>query len=117
MRNRLMWIKSYMQRSLTYLSLLNSGMILFLFLGKLKEIGYISFDLKIYVIPLFLGTLLILCFIGWIEVRFLKGWQTEAEISFNLSPPFKEMKRKIDLIYNKLDIEEGTHLMQKEKVQ
>lgn len=101
-RNKLMYWKTYMSRAIGYASIMNSGMLLFLFLSKLKETGWISFDLDKYFLMIFFLTFVILISIGWFEIRFLKGIQEESTIAFALTPPMVEMKDKIDYLYNKL---------------
>ena len=96
-----MWIKKYITRTTTYTSLVSSCMILFLFLSRLKETGWISFDIGKYFIPIFIGGFVLLLIVGWIDVNFLKALQSEATIGFNLTPPMVEMKKKIDYLYEK----------------
>jgi hypothetical protein len=105
-RTKIMYWKTYMSRAIGYASIMNSGMLLFLFLSKLKETGWISFDIDAYFLPIFFMTFVILITIGWIEVKFLKGIQEEASIGFALTPPMVEMKEKLDYMYDKLKKEE-----------
>jgi len=96
LRKRLMLFKQYISRTTTYLSVVNAGMILFLFLGKLKEAGYIQADLDKFVIAIFLIGLTILLVLGWLDIKYLKAMQEENTINFYLQPPMVDMKDKID---------------------
>ena len=98
-RHKLMLGKQYISRTNTYLSLINSGMILFLFLSRLKEKGFIQTDLEKYFFIIFGGGLVTLLILGWFDIKFLKGMQAENTIAWNLTPPQVEMKEKIDEMY------------------
>lgn len=98
-RSRLMSFKQYISRTTTYLSIINAGMILFLFLSKLKELGVIDWPLEKYTIIIVIGGILMLLIIGWFEIKVLKGIQEENKIAFYYQPPMVEMKGKIDEMY------------------
>ena len=98
-RNKLMLFKQYISRTTTYLSIVNAGMILFLFLSKLKEAGYISMELDKYFYIIFVTGIISLLIIGWIDIKYLKAMQAENTIGFYFSPPMVEMKSKIDEMY------------------
>ena len=100
LRNKLMLFKQYISRTVTYLSIINSGMILFLFLSKLKEGGYISAELDKYFYIIFATGIISLLIIGWIDIKYLRAMQEENTIAFNLQPPMVEMKNKIDEMYD-----------------
>ena len=100
-RNKLMKFKLYMNRAVNYASIFNSGMLLFLVLVKLKEVGYITWDLDKYFIIIFITGFVLLLFIGWLEINIFKGIQEENNIGFSLTPPLVDMKNKIDYLYNK----------------
>jgi hypothetical protein len=94
-----MLFKQYISRTTTYLSVINAGMILFLFLSKLKEVGIIGWDLDKYTISIFIIGTLGLLVVGWFEIKILKGLQEESTIAFGYQPPMVEMKKKIDEMY------------------
>ena len=100
-RDYIMHSKQYIARTTSYLSLFNSGALAFLLLSKLKEVGYIEFEFNIYsLILFFVGTLILLRIIGWIDIKVLKGVQQEAKFVFKYSPDLVEMK---DMIQELLD--------------
>ena len=105
-RENIMLSKQFIHRTVTYVSIINSGMILFLFLAELKERGIISFDLDKYFIPIFVIGFIVLLLIGWFEVRVLRGFEEESRIGFNFTPQFVEMHNKINYIYDKLEVKE-----------
>jgi len=99
LRNWLMRMKFYVSRSATYLSLINLGMISFLFLSELKDKSYISFNIGNYYLPIIIGSLILFGLIGWFEVVILKGYREEARVNVINDPIHKEMKFKIDKLY------------------
>lgn len=98
-RRKLMLYKQYIGRTTTYLSIINAGMILYLFLSKLKEVGIIDWPIEQYAIWIVVIGVLILLFIGWFEIKILRGVHEENRISFYFTPPQVEMKEKIDEMY------------------
>ena len=100
-RRRLMKYKNYIARTTTYISIINYGMILFLFLSKLKELEIINVELDKYFLLLFVGGLLLLLCIGWFDINILRGMQEERSIIFELTPPWKEMKDKVNDLWEK----------------
>lgn len=107
LRNKLMLFKQYISRTVTYLSIINSGMILFLFLSKLKESRYIHANLDKYFYAIFIIGLILLLILGWIDIKFLRAMQEENTISFYLTPPQAEMKTKIDEMYADFKMRKG----------
>ncbi len=101
-RKKLLYMKQYLGRTVAYIGLINAGMLLFLFLTKLKESGTISFEIDKYIVPLVFLGLIILIFIGWFDVHVLRGMQEENIISFELNPRLVIMDEKINQINNKL---------------
>lgn len=100
--------KIYMLRTLAYMNIMNSGMILFLFLSKLKEAQYISFDISKYIVLIFVGGMIGLAFVGWIETNILGGFHEESTINFTYNPPMSDMRRKVNEIYTHLGLEKNT---------
>jgi hypothetical protein len=99
-RTKVMLFKQYIGRTTTYLSVINAGMILFLFLSRLKDAGVIFWDLDRYTLWIFTLGIILLLIVGWIEIKYLRGVHEENTISFSFTPPFVEMKEKIDEMYS-----------------
>jgi hypothetical protein len=95
--------KVYLTRTTTYISLINSGMILFLTLGRLKDAGIVNVDLSHLFFPLLIVGYLILFFIGWFEVRVFKGMQIELRQRFELNPAFARLEKAVKRIEDRLD--------------
>ncbi len=95
-RTKSMLAKQYVARTVTYVSLINSGMILFLFLIQLKGLGIVNFDIESYFIPIFIGGLICLFILGWLEIKLFKGIQEELRISFQFTPQLVEMQSKLN---------------------
>lgn len=102
-RDLLMRTKFYIGRSMTYVSLANTGMLIYLSLSSLKTLGYIHIDLGQYMIGIIIVTFALLIGWGWIETNYLKGYGAEAKFSYVNEPLHKEMNDKINLILNKLN--------------
>jgi hypothetical protein len=98
---KVIYIKIYMNRTMAYLSLINSVMILFLFLSNLKQRGIITWDLDRYYFLILLLGFLMLYFIGWLDLNILKAVHLENTINFERYPQFIDMKKKIDALYDK----------------
>lgn len=101
LRYKVFYLKQYMHRTASYLALLNSAMIIYLVLSQMYERGVINFNVEKYFFPLVVMGFCLLVFWGWFEVKILKGMQEEAAIGFNLTPPFVEMRDKINDLWNK----------------
>lgn len=102
-REWFMTAKLYILRTVSYISLINTSMLLFLMLSKLKELGVIGLDLeKVFILLIVVGVIGLYT-IGWFEIRVLKGMQQESIIAFNLNPLLKEMKGKIDIMYEEFE--------------
>lgn len=95
LRKILIELKLYVGRSNGYINLLNSGMILFLTLSRLKEFNYITFSIDKFIIPIFLCAVFVLVLFGWFEVRILRGLPTEYNRQMEYTPHFMEMKNMV----------------------
>jgi hypothetical protein len=101
LRNIFIRIKVYMKRTTSYLSMINTAMILFLFLSNLEKYG-IDIDIGQLIIPLFiLGVALTILF-GYIEDR-LGFYKEEQRTTQSRSPYFNEIVERLDKIEKNLD--------------
>ena len=98
-RTKLMLYKQYISRSNTYLSLIQSGMILYLFLARLKDAGFLPYHIEQYMTVIVIFGTWVLLLIGWFEIKVLKGIYAEATIAWEFTPPQVEMKSEIDEMY------------------
>ena len=89
--------KAYVQRSMSYVSIVNSGMILFLFLSKLQESGF-NINLQKFGIPIFILTLFILMILGYLE-DFFGFYSAEKQFGSSRDPyisAIKQMQKDIE---------------------
>jgi len=84
-RRFLMYVKFCMSRTIGYLSIVNSAMILLLLLDNF------GVDVKTYAIPIYVVGFIGLFILGFIEVKFFQGQQEESMIAFERSPYSMEM--------------------------
>jgi hypothetical protein len=91
--------KVWVHRSMSYVSLLNSGMILFLLLSRLEDYGF-DLEIKNWFFPIFIGSIFILLFVGYLDDR-LGFHREEHRASQKRNPYMKEILDKL----NKLESE------------
>ena len=95
-RNHLMKLKFFVRRAVTYLTMANTGMILFLFLIGLKEY---NINIGKMLIPVFILSAILLIIVGWLDYKF-GLFREEQKYIFSNVPQLE----KIDKIQE--DIEE-----------
>lgn len=95
-------MKVWWQRSNSYVSLANSSMLLFLFLSKLKDEGYINFEVVTWIIPLVLVGITILITAGYIDLEVLKIMSMEQKYNYSKIPQMAEIQDQLKIIENKL---------------
>ncbi len=98
-RSKLIMAKIYISRSTGYMSLVNSLLIILVFL-KVNE----NEVLQEYMYLIVIGWVILLIFIGWLEINVGKVLQIEAEKIFYLQKPFAEMKQDITDIKSKIEL-------------
>lgn len=98
-RRKIIAAKIMINRSLGYVSLVNAGMVLFLTLTKLRELGYINFDLSDNFFFIYFGGVAVLIIMGYVEIRLVKGLSEESRRNFEQNPMFMDMKKKLDELY------------------
>tara|TARA_Y100000310_G_scaffold118295_1_gene117152 strand:+ start:1025 stop:1372 length:348 start_codon:yes stop_codon:yes gene_type:complete len=100
-RELLVYSKVWAQRTMSWVAILNSGMILFLVLSKLQEYGIMVHITKWY-IPIFIGVLFLMVLFGYIEDR--AGFHREekrAEAAKN--PYMREIIERLARIEKKVN--------------
>jgi len=96
--------KIYIARTMSWVSIMNSLMLVFLVIERLSSLGVIKGDLGNSLIFVILIWFCLLVFLGWIEVKKIKFPQTESVKMLELNPPMKNAFIKIDNINKKMDI-------------
>jgi len=88
--------KVNVNRSMSYIALLNSGMILFLMLSKLQDYGF-SVHITRWFIPIFVISMIAMIFIGYVDYR-LGFHKEEARVSSSRNPYFEEIVERLDRV-------------------
>ena len=99
LRNFLIKLKVYMGRTGSYIGLINTAMILFLFLSNLEKYG-IDVDIKDWMIPIFIFGVIGMLTFGFLEYKFFYG--QEQKTTQSRSPYFKEIMERLDRIEKKI---------------
>ncbi len=100
LRNFLINAKVYMARTSSYLSLINTAMIFFLFLSNLEKYN-IDIDIRMWLIPLFVLGLLGMLLFGYLEYRFL--FRQEQKTTQSKNPYLNDIVERLDRIEKKLE--------------
>lgn len=85
---------------MSYISVLNSGMILFLLISKLQDHG-IKLSLTQWFFPIFLVTILTMITFGFLDSK-LGFFKTERKRQEQRSPHMMEIIKRLDRIERKL---------------
>jgi hypothetical protein len=94
--------KIYLTRSISYVTIINAGMILFLTLSDLKTKGIISWDVSKYFIPIFIISFIGALIVGYMDVNIIKGFSQENKRSLENNPAWTDLVNKVDSIYNEI---------------
>lgn len=102
LRKFLIYGKLWIQRTMSWIAIVNSGMILFLVLSKLQDYG-----MKIYItawfIPIYFAVIILMIFFGYLEDK--AGFhREEARAETMRNPYFKEIIERLDRIEKKLNL-------------
>jgi len=99
-RRFLVYSKIWAQRTMSWISIANSGMILFLVLSKLQDYG-INIYITKWFFPIFALTIFLLIFLGYIEDK--AGFhKEEMKTVSEKNPTFNEILRRLDRIEKKV---------------
>ncbi len=101
MRKLLAETKIYIQRSLSYVAIVNSGMILFLMLSQLKAFG-IDIPLGQWFFPLFIISIIGAIAVGYVDVK-LGFFREESGARSKRDPVLGEIRERLAKIENKLN--------------
>ena len=99
-RDRLVYLKLYMSRALSYITLINTGMVLFLFLSNLEKYG-IDIRIQEWIIPLFLIGIFLLVLFGFLEDR-LGFYSQEQRTTQSRNPYMTDIIERLDRIEEKI---------------
>jgi len=93
-------LKVYISRTGSYISLINTVMILFLFLSNLEKYE-IDIEIKEWIIPLFMIGVLGMLVFGYLEDK-LGFYSQEKKTTESRSPYLKDIINRLDRIEKKL---------------
>lgn len=99
-REKFILYKIFYQRSLSYVSLLNSAMILFLFLSDLKRYN-IFISIETWFIPILILGIFLLILFGYIEDR-LGFYRAEQEGVTERTPQMNAILKKLEHVEKEL---------------
>jgi hypothetical protein len=97
-RKKFIDYKIFYQRSLGYISLVNSAMILFILLSDLKKYG-VFIDIKTWFFPILIGGIFLLILFGYLEDK-LGFFRTEQEEATKRTPQMNAILEKLNHIEN-----------------
>lgn len=100
LRNLFIRIKVYLARSASYISMVNTAMILFLFLSNLEKYG-IDLWIGHLIFPLILLGIILMIGFGYIEDK-LGFYTQEQKTTQSRSPYLNEILHRLDTIEKKL---------------
>ncbi len=99
LRNLVIKLKVYMARTSSYISLINTAMILFIFLSNLEKYN-IDIDIRNWILPIFVVGISMMLLFGYLEYRFV--YHQEQKTTQKKNPYMKDIIRRLDRIEQKL---------------
>lgn len=93
--------KVRIQRSLTYISIANAGMILFLVLSKLQDYN-VNIHISKWGLPIYLGTFILFLGIGWLDDK-VGIHKEEARHNTTRNPQMQELLETVKRLESKVD--------------
>jgi len=92
--------KVWIQRSMSYIAIVNSGMILFLLLAKLQDYGF-SIHITKWFFPIFLVSIVAMLVVGYLDDK-LGFHKEEHLVSQKRNPYFQDIVERLDKIEKEL---------------
>ncbi len=99
-RKFMVYSKLWIQRTMSWIAVVNSGMILFLVLSRLQDYG-VEIHITAWFIPIYLGIIFLMMLFGYIEDR-VGLYREESRAAASRNPYFKEILERLDRIERKL---------------
>jgi len=97
-RGKLIDVKIYIARTMSWISITNSLMLVFLVIERLSSLGIIKGDLGDSLIFVVVGWFLLLVLLGWIEVKKMQVPHAESLKMLEFNLPMKHVVTKVDEI-------------------
>lgn len=89
-KNSLVMVKIYISRTMSYVSIINAGMIFYIFIKGTN----LNINMKIWFVPLILVGTFLLIFIGYIEDK-LGFFKLEIELRQKRNPQITEILKEV----------------------
>jgi hypothetical protein len=100
MIRKIVLLKFYIARSASWLSLINSGMILYLVLDKIQAHMKLGLDVSLYFPIIYVTGIFFMIVLGFIDDK-LQCTKKEQEIGADRSPWFTDIINRLERIENK----------------
>lgn len=100
LRKIAIYSKLFMQRTMSWLALINSAMIIFLVLSKLQDYGF-KIYITAWIIPIFIVFVLLMILFGYIEDK-TGFYREESYAAAKRNPFFEDIIERLDRIEKKL---------------
>ena len=101
LRNLFIQLKVYMGRTNSYIGLINTAMILFLFMSNLEKYS-IDINIQSWIVPLFIIGLFGMFLFGFLEDK-LGFYKQEQKTTQSRSPYFSQILKKLDKLEEKVN--------------
>jgi len=95
-RSKIIHSKVFMLRTMSYVGIFNSVMLLFLTLSRFENYG-INIDIRVWFIPIVIGIIFTLITIGFLEDK-LGFYKAEISMSVKRNKGFTEVNNRLDNI-------------------
>lgn len=100
-RKFMVYSKLWIQRTMSWIAVVNSGMILFLVLSTLQDYG-IKIHITAWFIPIYFGIIILMMVFGYIEDK-AGLFREESRATADRNPYFKEIINRLEKIENKVN--------------
>ncbi len=99
-RNNIVKSKIWIQRSMSWISIINAGMILFLVLAKFQDYG-VNIHITKWIIPIYIFAILVMVVVGYFEDK-MGFFKEEVREHTNRNPQMQEILERLDRIEKKI---------------
>ena len=86
-------IKIYINRAISYITIINAGMMLFVLMAQMKQLGW-NINLTAYFVPVYIISIIGAIIVGFVDTK-LGFFKKESEMTSDRNPYFVEIKKDI----------------------
>jgi len=98
----IIYFKIWISRTMSWVNMLNSGMILFLVLSKLQDYGFLL-PIKFWFFPIYILVIILMIIFGYFEDK-LGFFREESRIATKRNPQMEEILQRLKNIEEKMNI-------------